>query len=224
MSYILDALKKSEQLRQRGAAPITLATPAPEAPPPTPASYRNVLLALLLITAGISIGWLRPWQTPEVVTKPTVSSPPVPPSVVVSSPLVDLPRVNPAPAPQAVPVAPANVAAPAPPVAVIPAPSVPAIRPTQASAAKPDAEAPASEAAPSVMSMSELPQAVRQELPAIAIALHGYAREPRERIVMINNQMLRQGDQVAPGLRLEQITQDGVVLGYQGYRFHRGVR
>jgi hypothetical protein len=41
---------------------------------------------------------------------------------------------------------------------------------------------------------------------------------------MINNQMLRQGDLVAPGLRLEQITQEGVVLGYQGYRIQRGVR
>jgi general secretion pathway protein B len=41
---------------------------------------------------------------------------------------------------------------------------------------------------------------------------------------MINETMLRQGDSIAPGLRLEQITPDGVVLGYKGYRFQRGVR
>lgn len=41
---------------------------------------------------------------------------------------------------------------------------------------------------------------------------------------MINNNVLRQGEMIAPDLKLELITAEGVVLGFQGYRFKRGVR
>ena len=50
------------------------------------------------------------------------------------------------------------------------------------------------------------------------------ASQPADRITMINDKLLRQGDLLAPGLRLEQITADGVILSYKGYRFHHGVR
>jgi hypothetical protein len=29
---------------------------------------------------------------------------------------------------------------------------------------------------------------------------------------------------VVPGLELEEITPDGMIFGYKGYRFHRGVK
>lgn len=221
MSYILDALKKSEQQRQRGAAPITLATPAATLAPRSSAAYRTGLLALALIAAGVAIGWLRPWQSPPpppaIVVKPPISMPP-PPAPASRPAIVDAPRVDPlaaAPPVQSPPVR-AATRDPAPPAAVEPA---------QPAATKlVAAEATAGEPLTKALSLSELPQAVRQEIPAIAISLHAYARDPKDRVVMINNQMLRQGDLVAPGLRLEQITQEGVVLGYQGYRFQRGVR
>lgn len=223
MSYILDALKKSEQQRQRGAAPITLATPTATVAPRSPAAYRTGLLALALIAAGVAIGWLRPWQSPAPVTvvKPAISMPPPAPaplSVVVARPAADTSKANPfAPAPPPQPPS-ARLAAraPTPPAAVESAP-------LEAAAAKP-VVLDAGEFPAKALALNELPQAVRQELPAIAISLHAYARDPKDRVVMINNQMLRQGDLVAPGLRLEQITQEGVVLGYQGYRFQRGVR
>lgn len=227
MSYILDALKKSEQQRQRGAAPITLTTPAAVAPR-SPAAYRTGLLALALIAAGIAIGWLRPWQSPPpppaIVVKPPISMPP--PASAPHPAIVNAPRVDPlaaAPPVQSPPVR-ATARDPAPPPAE--AESAPPLKPAppvEAIAAMPAAME-AGEPPAKVMALGELPQAVRQELPAIAISLHAYAREPRDRVVMINNQMLRQGDFVAPGLRLEQITQEGVVLSYQGYRFQRGVR
>lgn len=220
MSYILDALKKSEQQRQRGAAPITLATPTAAVAPRSPAAYRAGLLALALVAAGVGIGWLRPWQSPAlppvIVVKPPIS---IPPPALAPQPAADVPQVNPFAAAR-VESPPAHVAArdPAPPPAE--AESAP---PVEATAARPIA-AEAGEPPTKAMALGELPQAVRQEIPAIAISLHAYARDPKDRVVMVNNQMLRQGDLVAPGLRLEQITQEGVMLSYQGYRFQRGVR
>jgi general secretion pathway protein B len=75
-----------------------------------------------------------------------------------------------------------------------------------------------------VLTLGELPAAIRQEMPAILIAFHQYSNIPADRRVMINNTVLRQNEYIAPGLRLEQITPDGVVISYQGYRFMRGVR
>jgi hypothetical protein len=36
--------------------------------------------------------------------------------------------------------------------------------------------------------------------------------------------MLREGEHVVPGLKLEQITPDGMIFGYKGYSFRRGVK
>jgi hypothetical protein len=36
--------------------------------------------------------------------------------------------------------------------------------------------------------------------------------------------MLREGDYVVPGLKLEQITPEGMILSYKGYSFRRGVK
>jgi len=41
---------------------------------------------------------------------------------------------------------------------------------------------------------------------------------------MINGNMAVQGELLAPGLSLEQITPDGVILDYKEFRFHQGVR
>nr|WKN24500.1 general secretion pathway protein GspB [Azotobacter vinelandii] len=38
-------------------------------------------------------------------------------------------------------------------------------------------------------------------------------------MAVINDRILRQGDQAGPGVVLERIAGDGVVLNYRGYRF-----
>ncbi len=58
----------------------------------------------------------------------------------------------------------------------------------------------------------------------MTISVHAYSGNPRDRMVGINNRMLREGDNVAPGLKLEQITPEGMILGYKGYSFRRGVK
>jgi general secretion pathway protein B len=78
--------------------------------------------------------------------------------------------------------------------------------------------------AQNVISMAELPLALQQELPAMTISVHAYSGNPRDRMVGINNRMLREGDDVVPGLKLEQITPEGMIFGYKGYSFRRGVK
>jgi general secretion pathway protein B len=77
---------------------------------------------------------------------------------------------------------------------------------------------------PRVMTMGELPLSIRQELPSMQISLHLHSTKPANRFVSINNQMLQEGAYPAPGLRLEQITPDGMIFSYKGYRFRRGVQ
>lgn len=63
MSYILDALKKSDQERKRGTIPdLNTLTP----PPPQKSgnhSFWSCLLAIaLFLNAGLLLWWIRPWQ------------------------------------------------------------------------------------------------------------------------------------------------------------------
>jgi len=75
-----------------------------------------------------------------------------------------------------------------------------------------------------VNSMVELPLSVQQELPAMTISVHAYSGNPGKRLVGINNRILREGEYVVPGLKLEQITPDGMIFSYKGYSFRRGVK
>ena len=98
MSYILDALRKSEQQRQLGAAPGLLTVHlTPEATQPAFLMYG--LIAATLMAAGVAIGWWRPWQqtqgfsAAEIVTAETRESRPRP----LPEPLPVLPEITPKP-------------------------------------------------------------------------------------------------------------------------------
>lgn len=243
MSYILDALRKSDQLRQRGAAPTLLAGQAMAVAPKRPAFLVYGLLAVFLVGAGMLIGWLRPWQPEQaapgraelVTARPFESTPRQP----APAPSEMAPQPQPKPEPQLQDATPPAQAAPAPVPTKTqrPARAKPGTdgTPREADAALPGRTAtPALEQpvtavadaarVPTVISMSELPLSVQQELPAMTISVHAYSGNPGDRLVSINNRMLREGEHVVPGLKLEQITRDGMIFGYKGYRFHRGVK
>ncbi|MBE0621382.1 MAG: general secretion pathway protein GspB [Burkholderiales bacterium] len=237
MSYILDALRKSDQLRQRGAAPTLLLGQATATAPKRPAPLWYGLLALVLLGAGIAIGWLRPWQSEPaapaptaVAAKPTEAAQsklaPAAPDMT-PKPQPELQLHNPAPATPAVSApAPAQSQAAAVRIEKQQAPAV-ARAPERAAAPAPElasgGRSVAAAPAPRVMMMAELPLAIQQELPPMSISVHAYSGKSAERLVGINGRLLHEGDQVAPGLRLEQITPDGMILSYKEYRFRRGV-
>ncbi len=71
--------------------------------------------------------------------------------------------------------------------------------------------------------ISALPLSVQEQIPDLAFSSHIHANDPRSRMVNINGRFRREGDTLARGLTLLEITQDGVVLGYLHYTFEVGV-
>jgi len=72
--------------------------------------------------------------------------------------------------------------------------------------------------------MSELPQSIQQKLPAFAISTFLYSEDPGSRSVRINGQMMREGQYLSAGLKLEEIMQNGMIFSYQNYRFQVGLK
>ena len=216
MSYIPDALRKSDQQRQRGLMHTLqtdhLAARASRRPP----WLVYGVPGLILVGAGILIGWWRPWQVPQ----------PVP----VASPLAAQPLdAAPQPIAAATPIAAQSVLSQTAPEQVkVQAPSA-GTAPAKA-AAIPLSAAPVTRAAPAaaapentVMAIADLPAALRQEIPAMIISVHAYSPQPANRMVSINNLLLREGGNLPPGLTLNETTADGMVFSYKGYRFRRGL-
>lgn len=239
MSYILEALKKSDQQRQLSATPTLLTTQTPMAAPKPPVFLYYGLLAAALLGAGILIGWLRPWQAeqPAPATKP----------LAAKSPISISHQTAPAPLPEPPEMAEKTAQKLPPPnstPAVQPAPRVAAMKPDRPAPARTEthdappravayapATMPEKPAGPAdtaqeqkVVPLAELPLQIQQEIPAMTIPLHAYSSKPRDRLVSINDRILREGESLTPGLRLEQITPDGLIFSYKGYRFRRGVQ
>jgi len=74
-----------------------------------------------------------------------------------------------------------------------------------------------------VPAISQLPVSLQNALPSISIAGHIYADAPAARMVMVNGKITHEGDTIAPGLTLETITPGGIILKFQETRFHMGV-
>lgn len=198
MSLILDALKKSEQERRRGRGPDLQSL---HQAPVAAAARRPWLpwagLALLVVAVnGAALAWWlnRPADAiPAMQRQPDVAVAPEP--------------VAGAATPAA--VANAAVSSPAPaPAAPVPAtPPPPAVPPAQ----------------PPLQELWELPEGVRRQLPALTYSFHVYAGDPSRRTIIINNRRMREGSEIQPGLLLEEITADGVILATGDHRVHVSV-
>ncbi|MDO6719398.1 general secretion pathway protein GspB [Psychrosphaera sp. 1_MG-2023] len=71
----------------------------------------------------------------------------------------------------------------------------------------------------SLMSIHELSDAEKAGIPPLYYGMHIFATDPNERWVKINNQILKEGDDLMPGLRLLEIRQDLVVWETHFIRF-----
>lgn len=64
-----------------------------------------------------------------------------------------------------------------------------------------------------------IPQALRDGMPEIRIMVLVYAQTPEDRFVLINGQRLKEKDELASGVVLDEIRRDGAVFKYRNYRF-----
>ena len=231
MSYILDALRKAEAERERGSVPGINAQPAfagarPGGSPPRSRLWIVVLvlgIALAIAVAAALFLLSGRGATNDVATP--VAKAPMPAPTVPAAPVAMTPPVaQPTPAPLPAPAS-QSVAAVAPPVQVTPPPAAPAVRKPRpatpaaapASAAVPVPAAPKAEER--VYAVSELPDDIRRQLPQLSVGGSVYSPTPANRLVIVNGQVLHEGERINPELTVQQIRVNAAVLSFKGYRY-----
>ena len=254
MSYILDALRKSEQQRLQGEAPLLVSTQLSSNVEKQPTYLLYGLVASTLICAGILIGWWRPWQqhktepTKDSITlsqneaklpkiTPMPQQPPheleqtvqksIPTTTLVTEAVdngQDLPKPKPKlkPAEQPHKSQSSNTLSKVP-EQIVDEAATPTIEKTISPSPEPNNTIDETVQEQKIIAMTELPLAIQQELPKMSISGHAYSTVPKERIVGINDRLLQEGEYLSPGLRLEQITADGLVFSYKKYLFRHSL-
>jgi len=225
MSYILDALRKSEQERQiasgRGAGMLY--------PVMAENNRKSGLKPLLLassVLAGVAVSTTLIWW---VWPKPLASD------------IAGNNRVSTAKS-TANPVPPASPAIISPPVFAerIAVPEPPSSRPRKSLSSEPSVPIQAKQLAEPVAKKSNVQanagvQAVSQSsgntnqseasaepkgMPKVTIS--GFINDEQgENLAIINDKLVHEGEEVAPGLRLEKIVNENVIFSYKGQRYRR---
>ncbi len=61
--------------------------------------------------------------------------------------------------------------------------------------------------------------ATGQQIPEVQLNLHVYDAKTASRFVIVNGQRTREGEVLANGVRVDEVTPDGAVMSYRGARF-----
>ena len=266
MSYILDALKRSDQDRKEGDVPNLRSQPenlVHAARRAAPAARPRYLLWTLALLAGVLLVWFlsratnpvdREPPTLEVATSPEKNRPVdaasmtpkevAPPEqdssddpyldavkgVQMDVSLGDEPDVNAAEITAADPLAEPSPGSVAPvtrepeAVAEVPGGSVESV--AEASPPTDSTVAPDPDPGPydGIPHQRQLDYDLQSRLPAMDVSVHMYSATPSSRLVRINNTIYREGDLIDSELKLEEITQDGLILSIRDTRFWRHAR
>jgi general secretion pathway protein B len=189
MSYILDALKKSEAERNRGVAPSLLAIRHVHL---TSRAGMWALLVALAINACIGGFWLF-WRSDAGALETRVVA--APQSSATSATIASDQRTE----------------VPTP-------PAVSSVSPSQASdvAASPILSPPTPPPAEMETAGEAMPLTSEMELANLTISTHVYANDRAMRAVTINGRRRVEGDTISAGVRLKEITETGVILDVNG--------
>jgi general secretion pathway protein B len=128
----------------------------------------------------------------------------------------------------ATPAAPAAPPTPATPVALGASPitraaAAPAQTPRTAAAGPAAAPGPGPSVSvgpePRIQALHELPEEVRRAIPALVVNGSVYSKNPADRFLIVNGQIVHESEPVAPDVVLEKIGQRAAVLNTHGHRF-----
>jgi general secretion pathway protein B len=239
MSFILDALKKSEIERQRQTVPglvdSGIARPQPRIPMWAVALFILLGITLIVLLFVLTRGWMAASHAPQAQATtqiPRVDGPAAPDDSrastgsKVSAPAAVDGHFSPLDAPTVyapeIPVTTADNAATAP-TPVIRRPTVN----SGSSGTHPihrrdpvlndeDYKADDDEVLPSI---NEINLTGEQALPELHLDVHVFATKSAERFVFINMRKYHEGATLQEGPTVERIRRDGVILDYQGLRF-----
>lgn len=205
MSFILDALRKSETERQHKGAAEFANVPTSEDRRDGPPAWLWVLGTLLLINLAVLVGILlrQDVDPPDTAagSSPSIESP-VEPGVEIDARDDFAGRV--AAARENAPA----VEEPPPPVAETRAPGA---EPTE-----PPAEPMRAGSLPTI---HEVRAQGRVSLPDLHVDIHVFSEAARDRFVFINMSKHKEGSRLPEGPLVEEITPDGVVLSMNGTTF-----
>ena len=70
-----------------------------------------------------------------------------------------------------------------------------------------------------MLTLATLPANLQRELPTLSIGGSMYSDNPSERMLLIDKRLLKEGEEVSPGLVLDSILPNGAILRYKGVRF-----
>jgi len=227
MSFILDALRKSEHQRQRQAGPYVAQAPLGRSSARIP-MVLLIVAVLLIVNLVVLVLFLLRDDTPVVVEAPAqpaagpspmAAAEPVPaqapamtaPELVMAPPAQPVQQVQAPPGVTYVPP-PSREAPEPPPAYLLPEPESTAYEP-----APQRANAAANETLPLPLSM--LPPQATAGLPQLTLDLHVYSPDPTQRAVFINGRRYLEGDTLNEGADLVSISSEGAVLDYRGQRF-----
>ncbi|HEY6517112.1 MAG TPA: general secretion pathway protein GspB [Steroidobacteraceae bacterium] len=222
MSFILDALKKSESDRQRQSGPSLFEVKV--APPRRRLPIWALAIAVLLGINVIVISWMllrHPAASQPAAAAPSQASPPT------AAPHHD--TIEAAPAARAATPPPVQAPESSGPAKGTAQSAAPVTAPPPAASDNPSDYAPAVEpatpagSAGSGAGAGDLPlyqQIVGSDgLPALHLDLHVFANRPKDRFVMINMHRLGEGGSLPSGVHVDAIRPDGAVLSYRGTQF-----
>lgn len=221
MSFILDALRKSESERQQQATP-SLADARYDVPA-KPANRWIPVLALILAANVLIMAFIFLKDSTDADTQTLASAGPIEPAAAFTAdkvrPLSKEVPTTPAPVPVAK-TPPAKSIAPATrriePLSETPVSIKPEPAPVQSAAYKLTSSNVIGEGLPS---LEQLVLAGMISLPPLHLDMHVYSIERPQRFVFINMSKYKEGEHLAEGPTLEEITETGAVLNHQGNRF-----
>ena len=236
MSFILDALRKSDTQRQEQTGPALAATQRQTTNSTRP-QWLPLLVGVLVLNA-IIMGWILLKDSPptKVATSPVEAAPASPAAAAARPPI---PAATPAtqtkaakmPTPARTSTLPADSAATVADLNTAQASTSPATaarepisRVTIAPAPEPPpfAESTTAQIDNEIAALPSFQQLVVSgilSMPTLRLDIHVHAVDPGKRFVFINMRKYREGERLDEGPLLETITPTGVVLVDKGNRF-----
>ena len=218
MSYILDALKKSDQERQQGDVPDLQTVHVPVSVESVPVRWPYIVIGALLLSLAFVLGMLRPWDSDSVESSVEQASESHKEELKIDAPVANnsVAKENKATRSvvEAVPeTRPEKIVAPikekiAKPVVV-----------EQKTVVKSSSY----DTASSVQHLQDMPEMVQQAIPEMVFAGHVYSSDAAQRSVIINDHYMNEGDVVIVGLKVERITPKGVIFDYNGQLFRTDI-
>ncbi len=242
MSFILDALRKSETARRRSETPDLFATmPGTTTSAPARAQWPLLAVGGVGVLSLIAALWLFSQRMPARAPADTAANSaarapapetahptlPAPAGEPRESAAATAPEISPTRPPDIAPVQPSTASAVAPPnPQATPVQTTPALDventarslPAPPEPSVPLTSAPASlPAGERIVSLADLDPEARRQLPPLKLSMHLWNETPSQRFVIVDGQRLKEGD-VLGEIVVERIVRDGAVLVWRGNR------